>query len=39
MTEYKINPIVVGSKIFDKTMKTCQHRQGISYTTPIYWKK
>jgi glyoxylase-like metal-dependent hydrolase (beta-lactamase superfamily II) len=36
MTEYKIHPIVMGTKIFDKTMMTYQHGQGISYTIPIY---
>jgi len=36
MTTYKIHPIVMGSKIFDKTMMTYQHGYGETYTIPIY---
>jgi glyoxylase-like metal-dependent hydrolase (beta-lactamase superfamily II) len=36
MTEYKIHPIVMGTKIFDKTMMTYQHEPGHQYTIPIY---
>jgi len=36
MTTYKIHPIVMGSKIFDKTMMTYQHGYGVAYTIPIY---
>ena len=36
MTMYKIHPIVMGSKIFDKTMMTYQHGYGQTYTIPIY---
>ncbi len=39
MTEYKIHPIVMGTKIFDKTMMTCQHGQGVDFPMPISWKK
>ena len=34
--EYKIHPIVNGTKIFDKTMMTYQHGYGEKYTIPIY---
>ena len=33
---YKIHPIVVGTKIFDKGMMTYQHDYGKTYTIPIY---
>ncbi len=36
MTQYKIHPIVMGTKIFDKTMMTYQHDPGVRYTIPIY---
>jgi N-acyl homoserine lactone hydrolase len=36
MTKYKIHPIVVGTKIFDKGMMTYQHDYGREYTIPIY---
>ena len=36
MPTYKIHPIVMGTKQFDKTMMTYQHGAGISYTIPIY---
>ena len=36
MTQYRIHPIVMGSKIFDKTMMTYQHGYGETYTIPIY---
>ena len=36
MAEYKIHPIVVGTKIFDKGMMTYQHDYGKPYTIPIY---
>ncbi|MFP4036972.1 MAG: N-acyl homoserine lactonase family protein [Desulfobacteraceae bacterium] len=36
MADYKIHPIVLGTKIFDKTMMTYQHGAGESYTIPIY---
>ncbi len=36
MTEYKIHPIVLGTKIFDKTMMTYQYGGGQQYTIPIY---
>ena len=36
MTTYQIHPIVMGSKIFDKTMMTYQHGFGETYTIPIY---
>ncbi|MCP4746026.1 MAG: N-acyl homoserine lactonase family protein [Desulfobacteraceae bacterium] len=36
MTAYKIHPIVLGTKIFDKSMMTYQHGYGQSYTIPIY---
>lgn len=36
MTIYKIHPIVVGTKIFDKGMMTYQHDYGTEYTIPIY---
>ncbi len=36
MTTYKIHPIVMGTKIFDKGMMTYQHDYGKPYTIPIY---
>ncbi|MCF8086803.1 MAG: N-acyl homoserine lactonase family protein [Desulfotignum sp.] len=31
-----IHPIVLGTKVFDKSMMTYQHGQGQAYTIPIY---
>ena len=36
MSHYQIHPIVVGTKIFDKSMMTYQYGQGETYTIPIY---
>ena len=36
MKQYKIHPIVMGTKLFDKTMMTYQHGYGEPYTIPIY---
>lgn len=36
MTQYRIHPIVVGTKQFDKGMMTYQHDYGQPYTIPIY---
>ena len=36
MTTYKIHPIVLGTKVFDKGMMTYQHDYGTPYTIPIY---
>jgi N-acyl homoserine lactone hydrolase len=36
MTQYKIHPIVVGTKVFDQGMMTYQHAYGRPYTIPIY---
>ncbi len=36
MASYQIHPIVMGTKIFDKTMMTYQHGGGEQYTIPIY---
>ena len=36
MSEFKIHPIVMGTKIFDKGMMTYQHDYGKKYTIPIY---
>lgn len=33
---YRIHPIVMGTKVFDKSMMTYQYGQGQSYTIPIY---
>ena len=33
---FKIHPIVVGTKIFDKSMMTYQYGNGQEYTIPIY---
>jgi N-acyl homoserine lactone hydrolase len=36
MDTYRIHPIVVGTKVFDKSMMTYQYGQGQPYTIPIY---
>ena len=36
MTKYTIHPIVMGTKVFDKSMMTYQYGQGEQYTIPIY---
>lgn len=36
MSKYTIHPIVMGTKVFDKSMMTYQHGQGETYTIPIY---
>ncbi|PIP37639.1 MAG: MBL fold metallo-hydrolase [Desulfobacterales bacterium CG23_combo_of_CG06-09_8_20_14_all_51_8] len=36
MSRFKIHPIVMGTKIFDKGMMTYQHDYGKKYTIPIY---
>ncbi len=36
MSTYRIHPIVVGTKIFDKGMMTYQHDYGTPYTIAIY---
>ena len=36
MTQYKIHPMVVGTKAFDQGMMTYQHGYGQRYTIPIY---
>jgi len=36
MNQYKIHPIVMGAKAFDKTMMTYQSGYGEPYTIPIY---
>ncbi len=36
MTQYKIHPIVLGTKVFDKGMMTYQHDYGKPYVIPIY---
>ena len=36
MARYKIHPIVMGTKVFDKGMMTYQHDYGKPYTIPIY---
>ncbi|MCK5231746.1 MAG: N-acyl homoserine lactonase family protein, partial [Desulfobulbaceae bacterium] len=36
MSLYKIHPIVMGTKVFDKGMMTFQHDYGQPYTIPIY---
>jgi glyoxylase-like metal-dependent hydrolase (beta-lactamase superfamily II) len=33
---YKVHPIVMGTKVFDKGMMTYQHGYGTPYTIPIY---
>lgn len=36
MTQYRIHPIVTGTKQFDKGMMTYQHDYGVPFTIPIY---
>ncbi len=36
MSTYKIHPIVMGTKIFDKGMMTYKYDYGVPYTIPIY---
>lgn len=36
MSMYTIHPIVMGTKVFDKSMMTYQHDAGQKYTIPIY---
>ncbi len=36
MAPFKIHPIVMGTKVFDKGMMTYQYGYGESYTIPIY---
>ncbi len=36
MATWKIHPIVMGTKVFDKGMMTYQHDYGKPYTIPIY---
>ncbi len=36
MTQYKIHPIVMGTKILDKSMMTYQYGNGEKYTIPIF---
>jgi glyoxylase-like metal-dependent hydrolase (beta-lactamase superfamily II) len=36
VTTYRIHPIVLGTKIFDKGMMTYQHDYGREYVIPIY---
>ncbi len=36
MTTWKIHPLVMGTKVFDKGMMTYQHDYGKPYTIPIY---
>lgn len=36
MTTYRIHPIVLGTKIFDKSMMTYQHDPGQTYVIPIF---
>ncbi len=36
MSQYKIHPIVMGTKVFDKSMMTYQYGSGTEYTIPIY---
>jgi len=36
LNSYKIHPIVMGTKVFDKSMMTYQYGNGIQYTIPIY---
>ncbi len=36
MTQYRIHPIVMGTKQFDKGMMTYQHDYGTPYIIPIY---
>ena len=36
MTQYRIHPIPMGTKVFDKSMMTYQYNQGREFTIPIY---
>ncbi|MBW1731326.1 MAG: N-acyl homoserine lactonase family protein [Deltaproteobacteria bacterium] len=36
MAQYRIHPIVMGTKLFDKGMMTYQHDYGTPYAIPIY---
>jgi glyoxylase-like metal-dependent hydrolase (beta-lactamase superfamily II) len=36
MAIYTIHPVVMGTKVFDKSMMTYQYGQGQTYTIPIY---
>lgn len=36
MMKYKIHPIVMGTKVFDKSMMTYQHAAGEQYVIPIF---
>lgn len=36
METWRIHPIVMGSKVFDKSMMTYQFNNGLEYTIPIY---
>jgi N-acyl homoserine lactone hydrolase len=36
VSRFKIHPIVMGTKIFDKSMMTYQHGYGQNYAIPIY---
>lgn len=36
MAKYRIHPIVMGAKIFDKGMMTYQHDYGTPFIIPIY---
>jgi len=36
MAQYKIHPMVIGTKVFDQGMMTYQHAYGKPYTIPIY---
>lgn len=36
MAHFKIHPIVMGTKIFNKSMMTYQYGYGETYTIPIY---
>ncbi len=36
MAQYTIHPVVMGTKVFDKSMMTYQYGQGQQYTIPIY---
>ncbi|WP_051693772.1 N-acyl homoserine lactonase family protein [Desulfohalovibrio reitneri] len=36
MAQWRIHPLVMGSKVFDKSMMTYQHHPGTEYTIPIY---
>jgi hypothetical protein len=39
MSQYAVQPIVMGTKIFDKGMITFQHDYGKPYTIPLYEPK